>query len=223
MADLKLPVRYSMRTKTEAEWIASDEVLLDKEIGFVSDKNFIYKQGDGKSKWSELPYAYTNVDVDSPISLRSADSISLYGNSDTAKLVISDNSAILLSSGTSAESRLAVDETGISLSCESKDKSNDASIRKIIGLGHPVLDEHNELIPKNFSKLDRVITLGSNIICAYCGTYIKFGIMGAAHNIVLDKDGIHLNGTVDVNGTIINGTATTTASIYSAIDTSDLV
>ena len=220
MANLNLPVRYSMRTKTEAEWLASDEVLLNKEIGFVSDKNYIYKQGDGVSKWSELSYAYTNVNIADPIKIRSADSISLYGNSDTANLVISDNSTVITSSGTSAVSRLEVSEAGISISSESTDK-NEVAKRKIIAFGHPVLDDNNDLIPKNFSTLNRVITLGSNIICAFCGTYIKLGIMGSNNSIVLDKNGIHLNGSVDINGTMINGTTNTDATIYSALKAED--
>lgn len=50
---------------TEANWKAKDPVLMAGEMA-ISDystsllNEFKYKVGDGKSKWSELPYAYTN-------------------------------------------------------------------------------------------------------------------------------------------------------------------
>lgn len=61
MSTNTIGVRHLMRCKTENEWTQNDEVLLNKELGFVTDKNGIYKIGDGIKPFSELEYcaAYT--------------------------------------------------------------------------------------------------------------------------------------------------------------------
>ena len=53
-------IRFKMRTKTAAEWAANDEVLLAKEVGYVSDNGYSYKVGDGSTKFSQLPFAIAN-------------------------------------------------------------------------------------------------------------------------------------------------------------------
>lgn len=65
MADKILNVKIKQRYDTEANWKSKDPVLLVGEMA-ISDysssllNEFKYKVGDGTSKWSELPYAYTN-------------------------------------------------------------------------------------------------------------------------------------------------------------------
>ena len=56
MADKTINIKLIPRHDTEANWKAADPVLLDGELGFSSDKNNMFKVGDGKSKWSALPY-----------------------------------------------------------------------------------------------------------------------------------------------------------------------
>lgn len=48
---------------TEANWKAKDPVLLAGEMAISSDKNGMYKVGNGSSKWSELSYSYMNSAV----------------------------------------------------------------------------------------------------------------------------------------------------------------
>ncbi|MDO4608861.1 MAG: hypothetical protein Q4B40_06690 [Clostridia bacterium] len=50
--------RFVYKSKTAAEWQAENPILLNGEIGFVSDAyeiNFL-KVGDGKTAWNDLPY-----------------------------------------------------------------------------------------------------------------------------------------------------------------------
>ena len=56
MADKTINIRLIPRHDTEANWKTADPVLLNGELGFSSDKNNLFKVGDGKSKWSALPY-----------------------------------------------------------------------------------------------------------------------------------------------------------------------
>ena len=50
-----LKTKVILNTKTAAEWILSDVVLLSGELGIESDTNLI-KIGDGKSTWNNLSY-----------------------------------------------------------------------------------------------------------------------------------------------------------------------
>lgn len=72
MADTNtIKTRFKMRVRTAAEWAANDEVLLEKEVGYVSDHGYTYKVGDGVSKFSELAYAVSNsaYKLNSPIDI----------------------------------------------------------------------------------------------------------------------------------------------------------
>ena len=48
--------RIQFRRGTEARWATVDPILMEGEIGYVSDKPNQHKMGDGISRWSELPY-----------------------------------------------------------------------------------------------------------------------------------------------------------------------
>lgn len=61
MADKILDVKIKQRYDTEANWRASDPVLLKGEIAISSDKNNQYKVGNGTSKWSTLSYASSST------------------------------------------------------------------------------------------------------------------------------------------------------------------
>ena len=56
MADKTIKIRLIPRHDTEANWKTADPVLLAGELGFSTDKNNMFKVGDGKSKWSTLSY-----------------------------------------------------------------------------------------------------------------------------------------------------------------------
>lgn len=62
MADKTLNVKFKQRYDTEANWKAKDPVLLAGEMAISSDKNGMYKVGDGSSKWSALSYAKSNLE-----------------------------------------------------------------------------------------------------------------------------------------------------------------
>ena len=47
----------------EHNWKSKDPVLLAGEMAISSDKNGVYKVGNGSSKWSELSYSYMNSAV----------------------------------------------------------------------------------------------------------------------------------------------------------------
>lgn len=54
-----LKYRFVPRRRTEAEWISLNEVLLNSEIGVVTDKGTPrpFKIGDGTTPWNDLPYS----------------------------------------------------------------------------------------------------------------------------------------------------------------------
>lgn len=56
MAEKTIKTRLLMRIRTEAEWKALDEVLKKGEIGVSSDKNGMFKVGDGTTAWLNLQY-----------------------------------------------------------------------------------------------------------------------------------------------------------------------
>lgn len=56
MAENILNVKIKQRYDTEANWSASDPILLEGECAYSSDKGNAYKQGNGTAKWSELSY-----------------------------------------------------------------------------------------------------------------------------------------------------------------------
>ena len=62
MATNTLNVRMKQAVRTEAEWTSDNPVLLEGEVAYSSDKNNMYKVGDGTSRWNALPYnkIYTN-------------------------------------------------------------------------------------------------------------------------------------------------------------------
>ena len=60
MANTTLNVRIKNRYDTEANWSSNNPVLLNGELAISSDKNGMYKVGNGTSTWSELPYNNAN-------------------------------------------------------------------------------------------------------------------------------------------------------------------
>ena len=60
MADKILNVKIKQRYDAEHNWKSKDPVLLAGEMAISSDKNGMYKVGNGSSKWSELSYSYMN-------------------------------------------------------------------------------------------------------------------------------------------------------------------
>lgn len=58
--------RIKNRIDTEANWQTNDPVLYAGEIAITSDKNNIFKIGDGTSTWSTLPY---NIEIDNDFNL----------------------------------------------------------------------------------------------------------------------------------------------------------
>lgn len=60
MANKTLNVRIQNKYDTEANWASKDPVLLKGEAAYSSDKNGLYKIGDGTSKWSDLKYGLSS-------------------------------------------------------------------------------------------------------------------------------------------------------------------
>lgn len=64
MPEKVLKVQQQQARKTEAEWTTQNPVLRNGQLAYSSDKNNKYKIGDGKAKWSELPYVLpTKTDI----------------------------------------------------------------------------------------------------------------------------------------------------------------
>lgn len=61
MAEKTINVRLKNRYDTEANWSSANPILLEGEIAISSDKNGKHKVGNGTSKWSELPYAKSEL------------------------------------------------------------------------------------------------------------------------------------------------------------------
>lgn len=60
MSDNILSVKIKQRYDTEANWTIANPILLEGELAISSDKNGMYKTGDGSSTWSQLPYNNAN-------------------------------------------------------------------------------------------------------------------------------------------------------------------
>lgn len=56
MAKKIIKAQMKQRQDTKANWAAANPVLLDGEIGFVSDDRNLYKVGDGRTAWNDLPF-----------------------------------------------------------------------------------------------------------------------------------------------------------------------
>ena len=56
MAKKIISARMQQRQDTRAAWEAANPVLLDGELGLVSDDPGLYKMGDGVTPWNGLPY-----------------------------------------------------------------------------------------------------------------------------------------------------------------------
>lgn len=61
MANKTLNVRIQNKYDTEANWASKNPVLLKGEAAYSSDKNGLYKIGNGTSKWSDLKYNSANT------------------------------------------------------------------------------------------------------------------------------------------------------------------
>lgn len=61
MADKVLSVKIKQRYDTESNWSANNPVLLAGEMAISSDRNGMYKTGNGTSTWSQLPYNNANA------------------------------------------------------------------------------------------------------------------------------------------------------------------
>lgn len=56
MAKKIIKARLKQRTDTQANWAANNPVLLEGELGLVTDDKNLYKVGDGVTAWNDLPF-----------------------------------------------------------------------------------------------------------------------------------------------------------------------
>ena len=63
MSDYKVKARLAQKIDTEANWAATDLILLPGEIAVSSDNMNNFKVGDGIHTWSELSYYIDNYRV----------------------------------------------------------------------------------------------------------------------------------------------------------------
>lgn len=56
MAKKIIKAQMKQRQDTKANWAAANPVLLDGELGMVSDDRNLYKVGDGSTAWNDLPF-----------------------------------------------------------------------------------------------------------------------------------------------------------------------
>lgn len=56
MAKKTIKAQMKQRRDTKANWAATNPVLLDGELGIVSDDPNLYKVGDGATAWNDLPF-----------------------------------------------------------------------------------------------------------------------------------------------------------------------
>lgn len=56
MAKIIIRAQMKQRRDTKANWAATNPVLLDGELGIVSDDPNLYKVGDGATAWNSLPF-----------------------------------------------------------------------------------------------------------------------------------------------------------------------
>lgn len=56
MAKKIIKARLKQRTDTQANWTANNPVLLEGELGLVTDDKNLYKVGDGVTAWNDLPF-----------------------------------------------------------------------------------------------------------------------------------------------------------------------
>lgn len=56
MAKKIIKAQMKQRQDTKANWAAVNPVLLDGELGMVSDDHNLYKVGDGRTAWNDLPF-----------------------------------------------------------------------------------------------------------------------------------------------------------------------
>lgn len=63
MSDYKVKARLAQKIDTEANWAATDLILLPGEIAVSSDNMNNFKVGDGIHRWSELSYYIDNYRV----------------------------------------------------------------------------------------------------------------------------------------------------------------
>lgn len=56
MAKKVIIAQMQQRRDTRANWEATNPLLLDGELGIVTDDRNLYKVGDGMSHWNDLPY-----------------------------------------------------------------------------------------------------------------------------------------------------------------------
>lgn len=63
MNDYKVKARLAQKIDTEANWAATDLILLPGEIAVSSDNMNNFKVGDGIHRWSELSYYIDNYRV----------------------------------------------------------------------------------------------------------------------------------------------------------------
>lgn len=194
-----LPVRYRMRAKTEAQWLASDEVLLDKEIGYVSDKNYIYKLGDGVSKWSQLKYGCTNVSITDPIYLQSVE-VDLTSSTNLAGISIKDSTVDISAkdSTKTKETKVVIDGDGFMIQTSDSNRV-DGSLEKII-FGYDVVTDEGAIVLYNIAATNTRITQAANNIYTIAGSQIVLSIIGSNNSIILNKDGVFINGQMYLNG-----------------------
>lgn len=102
MADNTLDVRIKQKYDTEANWSTKNPVLLKGEAAYSSDKDNMYKVGNGTSTWSQLSYSkadptthtHTKSQItDFPTSLKNPNALTIQGNGTTLTNGTYDGSA----------------------------------------------------------------------------------------------------------------------------------
>lgn len=59
--------RIQNRRDTKARWEQYNPILLEGEMGIVTDDPNLYKIGDGKTEWNSLPYRGFNGNITSSL------------------------------------------------------------------------------------------------------------------------------------------------------------
>ena len=109
MATNTLNVRMKQAVRTEAEWTSDNPVLLEGEVAYSSDKNNMYKVGDGTKTWSQLSYNNAStvnghtVNADVPSGAKFTDTVTTAtttGNGNAVTAITASNGALTVTKGT---------------------------------------------------------------------------------------------------------------------------
>ena len=109
MATNTLNVRMKQAVRTEAEWTSDNPVLLEGEVAYSSDKNNMYKVGDGTKTWSQLSYNNAStvnghtVNADVPSGAKFTDTVTTAtttGSGNAVTAITASNGALTVTKGT---------------------------------------------------------------------------------------------------------------------------